>query len=113
MSHNCDDTYSIYEETKRKANKHHRCYACHESISAGDKYFVIGIVFQGQAETVKRCLRCQAIHLHLRGLCPGETWPDEMLCCGEEYKEHWGVEPPKEIQELAFITQKEAQEVLK
>jgi hypothetical protein len=99
-----DDTYDVYDERRVTARKEHRCAACNERILPGHKYVRVGIIFQGSAETLKRCFRCQTIHEHLRDANPddGETWPDEELNCGESYKEVFGGPPPKEIAALAF-----------
>lgn len=109
MSHSIDETYDVYNETSRIARKEHVCAACKETIRIGDRYAIVGIVFDGEAESVKRCLRCQEIHEHLRKLGAYEMWPAERLDCGEEYKEHWGHEPPPEIAALAFATPEEMQ----
>jgi hypothetical protein len=111
MSYECDEQYAVYNEKSVKANKAHTCDACKESIPKGQHYARINTVFDGSAETIKRCLRCQTIHLHLRTLDRHQSfcqlWPDERLNCGEEYTEHWGNEPPAEISALAFISVKE------
>ena len=61
------------------------------------------LVFDRSAETVKRCLRCQAIHKHLRTVDRwGDTWPAERLDCGESYESEWGP-VPDEIAKLAFL----------
>ncbi len=104
MSHHCEETYDAYVETLRCAAKDHVCDACDEAIPKGARYFTISVVFEGIAESIKRCARCQTIHVHLRGLGDGGMWPDERLDCGEEYRAHWGVEPPPEIAALAFAT---------
>ncbi|HEU4615550.1 MAG TPA: hypothetical protein VFS15_25825, partial [Kofleriaceae bacterium] len=65
-------------------------------------YWRIRVVFDRSAETIKRCERCQAIHLHLRTLGDSDVWPDERLDCGEEYAAHWGEAPPEAIAALAF-----------
>jgi hypothetical protein len=101
MSHEIDGYYAVYDETPRRAAKEHRCSACRETIAKGETYTVVNIVQEGTAETVKRCSRCQAIHEHLRVLSP-DMWPAERLDCGEEYREHWGKEPPEHIAALAF-----------
>ncbi len=102
MSRSCDETYDVYVEQPRTAAKAHVCDACHETITRGARYFSIHMVYDGDVETIKRCARCQAIHVHLRGLGDGDMWPDERLNCGEDYSEHWGVEPPPAIAALAF-----------
>lgn len=112
MSSYYDETADVYSESVRKARKEHWCRACQETIRIGDYYSVTAIVGDGNACAYKRCMRCQKIHLHLRSLStPGDGfWPDERLNCGEEYKQHWGAEPPEEIAALAFKTADEIQE---
>jgi len=110
MSHDVEEHYTVYEESTRKARKEHECDACDDKIRVGDKYVHVFIVFQGDHETIKRCARCQAIHMHLRQECQGQgMWPAERLDCGEEYEEHWGKAPPDEIAALAFMTADEMQ----
>lgn len=109
MSHVIDDAYDVYTERARVARKEHSCDACAEMIRAGDLYHVVSIVFRGTARSVRRCVRCQQIHLHLRELAPDDMWPNERLACGEEYREHWGSDPPEEIAALAFATADEMQ----
>jgi hypothetical protein len=112
MSHYVEECYSVYHEKTVRARIEHICDACTEKISKGHRYARIAIIFEKVAETIKRCLRCQTIHLHIRNLDPGgDSWPDEKLACGNSYFDHWGVDPPEEIQELAFITPEEAQKV--
>ncbi len=112
MSHYVEDYYSVYNEKTVRARVEHFCDACTEKISRGHRYARIGIIFEKVAETIKRCLRCQTIHIHIRGLdTSGDSWPDEKLACGNNYKDHWGVDPPEEIQDLAFVTPDEAQKV--
>lgn len=113
MSHYCDEYYAVYQENRRQARKEHTCQACWELIKQGQKYFSIQCVFNGRAKTIKRCARCQTMHEELRKMAPGEAWPDEKLNCGEEYETHWGVKPPPEMIELAFITPEEMQNHLR
>lgn len=90
-----------------------RCAACHETIRVGDRYAYSFAVWQGQTYETRRCLRCQAIHLHLREKCrderDAEEWPDDALNCGHDYLENWGHEPPPEIAALAFALPDEMQ----
>ena len=110
MSHEISDCYRSYEELLRRARKEHCCDACKETIRVGDRYARIFIRdSDGQADTIKRCLRCQELHEHLRSLAPGELWPAERLDCGEEYADHWGDGPPEDIAKLAFLTKDEMQ----
>jgi len=101
MSHEVTDYYEVYCETRRKAKKEHVCDACSDRIRVGTYFWYVFYVFEDRTYTVKRCERCQAIHVHLRGMNE-DTWPDEKLSCGEEYRQHWGQEPPPEIAALAF-----------
>lgn len=111
MSHLAEEAYSVYDETYPKARVEHTCAACKEAIRVGHRYARVAMVFDHEAETVKRCMRCQTIHLHLRTKGDSELWPDERLNCGEEYAQHWGEDPPPEIAALAFVTAEEAQQL--
>jgi hypothetical protein len=107
MSHFADESYTIYDERTHKSRKPHVCSACRETIPAGVKYTRLFTLFDGSAETVKRCERCQAIHVHLREKCrAADMWPDERLDCGIDYAEEWGPMPP-EIERLAFALPKD------
>lgn len=106
MSHSVDECYDFYKETHRKARKGHKCDACKEAISAGHHYWLVAWVYDGEAESVKRCERCQTIHMHLRKKCREDggydaLWPAEKLDCGLKYEDEWG-ELPDEIAALAF-----------
>lgn len=109
MSHAIDEVYGDYTETLRSAATEHECSACHDPIAVGHRYYDVTWEWEGEDDGCLRCLRCQAIHEHLRTLAPGDMWPDEELNCGEEYEEHWGEAPPPEIAELAFKTGAELQ----
>lgn len=106
MSDSCDEYYSVYNETRFKARKEHRCDACKEPIPSGVQYTRVFLIFDGGKESLKRCGRCQMIHEHLRELCQsradGEMWPDERLNCGHSYRDHWEEDPPPFIAALAF-----------
>lgn len=105
MSHEVDGNYyQAYVEEEVLAAETHPCSACGEKIAYGMPYTLVVIVSdEDDPETLRRCQRCQKIHLHLREVCRDrEMWPDERLACGQEYKEHWGTEPPPEIAALAF-----------
>lgn len=112
MSHSCDEVYEVYNETYPKARKTHTCEACEENIPPGGRYARVFTLFNGTAETYKRCLRCQALHEHLRRLGDYDCWPDERLNCGESYEDEWGALPP-EIAALAFTLPGESPEVPK
>lgn len=104
MSHSVDEAYDVYLEQRVTARKQHECDCvfCFDPIRPGDAYWRVSTVFDGTAETIKRCIRCQLLHEHLRGLCEsGEQWPDERLNCGLTYESEWGPVPPV-IAALAF-----------
>ena len=109
VSHVADEQYQVYNERPTKARKPHACDACHETIAPSHVYMHVGIVFEGSGETIKRGMRCQAIHEHLRDLGDFDVWPDERLDCGEEYRDHWRTDPPSWVAALAFQTPDEAQ----
>lgn len=112
MSSYCTDRAEVYDDSIRKAKKQHRCCACRELIRVGDYYSLTTVIGDGEVSAYKRCCRCQAIHLHLRDVSRSDgndIWPQERLDCGEEYKAHWGVEPPAEIASLAFVSADEMQ----
>jgi len=112
VSHYTEEVYTFYKEHVRTARKEHRCAACDEPISPGHKYTIVSWLYDGEAESLKRCRRCQLIHEHLRPLGYKEDmWPDERLGCGEEYRQHWGHDPPEEIARLAFLTPDEVQKL--
>lgn len=108
MSHYVDETYDAYVEKFRKARKSHACDACRLPIRPGDFYCSVHIVFDGEAETVKRCGACQATHEHLRKLgADRDMWPDERLACGLKYEDEWGDEPPDEVAALPMLSAEE------
>lgn len=109
MSRECDGPADVYNERERRARKEHRCQACGEAIRVGDVYNRTFVAYDGTAEAIVRCLRCQKIHEHLRTLGDSDMWPDERLNCGEEYESHWGRPPPPEVAELAFVSAEEMQ----
>lgn len=109
MSGQYDDVYAVYDERFPVARTPHRCGACGETIAARHRYARVGAIVDGHASTIVRCLRCQTIHEHLRTLGDRDMWPDERLDCGEEYRGHWGHDPPEHIAALAFATPDEVQ----
>lgn len=105
MSYEADHAYVHYEEKKvSMARTPHTCDACQDIIPRLHSYWRIVVIDEGDLTLVKRCLRCQAIHLHLRTLGGNDMWPSEKLDCELNYEEHWGKEPPPEILALAFLS---------
>jgi RNase P subunit RPR2 len=106
MSEYADDYCEVWSETSPVARKRHTCDACNGPITPGRRYHRTFSVFEGTADTVIRCERCQAIYEHLRAKMAVAGEPDECcnptLSCGHEYKERWKVPPPEEIAALAF-----------
>ncbi len=104
MSHSCDYAYEVYNESRTVARKAHRCDACGETIPSKAAYWRLFACGDGDVVSVKRCDRCQAIHVHLRAKCResgSDMWPDERLNCGLKYEDEWG-DLPEEIEALAF-----------
>lgn len=95
------DACDVYDERSVTACVTHRCSACWERIDPGHRYTRVGIVFDGYAWTIKRCLRCQTLHEHLRQIADGDEWPDDQLNCGDSYEDLFGP-PPAAIAALAF-----------
>lgn len=113
MSGYYDETYEVYKEEPVTARKAHTCDACKETIPAKATYWKVFTLFDGNVDSLKRCNRCEAIHVHLRNLCAGtgdEIWPDERLACGLKYEDEWG-ELPDHIAALAFALPSEPYEV--
>jgi hypothetical protein len=102
------DPVDIWQQTRLRARKEHRCAACKETIRRGDLYVQHKSLFDGSWETVKRCLRCDAMYKALddkiHKATDGEEAADIRLACGHEYKKRWGEEPPPELARLAFMT---------
>ena len=114
MSYSCDESYDVYSLTYPCARKEHRCDACGATIRPGDWYALTRTVFDGTAESVKRCGRCEATHAHLRELCAGhDLWPDERLSCGLDYAAEWEEEPPPEVAALPFLSASEASDLMR
>ncbi len=108
------EVYKVYDEKSVKARKQHHCHACKQAISAGQKYWRIGTVSDHSANTIKRCNRCQTLHLHLRQKFETEalgipgSWPSDYLDCGIPYEQEWG-DCPDHIAALAFALPSEQQ----
>lgn len=103
MSYEPDGYYSVYNERFPRSRKARPCDACKETIHAGAHYARVSVVYDGSAETIVRCMRCQRMHEHLRLVARCErAWPAERLDCGRDYVEEWGEDPPAEIAALAF-----------
>lgn len=106
MSAWCGDseTPTVYEERERKARKEHHCDACGETIKPGQVYCNTFGVWDGNADTIKRCSRCDAIYEHLVDLRrdDSEYQIALKLDCGRSYEDEWG-DMPIEAQELAFL----------
>ncbi len=115
MSYEADEYCRLYQRVIRKARKPHVCYACGRLISPRHYYCSVRIVGpDGDAETLKRCGRCETMHRHLAELgAKHNMWPAERLDCGRDYAEEWGEEPPGDMQALAFVTEDEAGALLK
>ena len=96
---------------RQRARKDHVCSACSETIRRGDLYIYEFSVFDGNSDTVKRCLRCDAIYGHLvdRHRKIDDAHVDRELRCGHDYDEVFSEVPPEAVAALAFMTADEAQ----
>lgn len=112
MSNLCDGVSDVYTNTVRRARKEHYCCACCETIPSGHRYHVVTVIFDRQASSYKRCVRCEKIHQHLVDIRDAydDTWPDEELNCGHDYEEIHGRPPPDEIAALSFAVPEEMQQ---
>ena len=103
----CSDGEPIEFSATRypRASRPYKCQACEEQIPCGCRYAYIAEKWDGEVNTMRRCLRCDGIYQHLL-----KKWragdnpdpPDPYLACGHEYSEVHGEEPPPEIAALAF-----------
>lgn len=114
MSQASDGFCEVYTRRTPVARKPHACCACGETIRPGDRYLDLTTIHRGDLRAYKRCLRCDAIHVHLVANVDaagdrGEWWPAEALDCGNRYEDEWGGPPPDDISRLAFLTPDEAQ----
>lgn len=96
----------------RRARKPHRCCACNETIQVGHRYHYSFEIFDGSADSWKRCARCQLIYEHLVAVLPYDEAPDYELNCGHTYEEVHGEPPPDEIAALAFLSPGDAQRLI-
>lgn len=110
MSHAIDSHYSVYTRATVTARKAHECCACEVPIAPGHRYVRVFVLFEGAAETFKRCLRCEAIFNALVDvLRDRDEWPDEDLACGHTWEENDNGPLPDDIAQLAFLSADEIQ----
>lgn len=58
----CDlEPPSVFQETRRKARKGHKCNSCRGLISAGEEYISTFGVWDGEASSYKRCTDCDGL----------------------------------------------------
>lgn len=112
MSYIADECYDVYAEKAVRARKPHICSACGRSIDPGHRYIRVLWIYDGYRNGCKRCGACQTLHMHLRKLGDGGTWPDEKLGCGRTYEGEWDRLPPPEIDRLPFLSGDEASALL-
>ncbi len=109
MSEYCEEYCDLYQEKTIKARKPHVCDACKLAIGKGSFYRRAVTIWEGTAETTKRCGACQVTFSHLVELCRRQNEgysPQARLDCGKSYEEEWGP-CPDEIARLAFLTEEE------
>lgn len=117
MSDIATEPCSVYRQKIVKARKEHACSACRAKILPGHYYSRVFCVFEGEAETFRRCGSCEVTYRHLTELCrhhpDGDIAPLFDLSCGKDYAEEWGDEPPDEIARLPFLSADERSALLK
>ena len=106
MSYSAEEQYEVYNERRIVARKPFECdcVICSVVVRPGDSYTRVTTIYDGRVDTIRRCMRCQYLHEHLRCLCAANSdgmWPDERLNCGLDYTEEWG-DLSVEIAALAF-----------
>lgn len=102
---------SVHRETWPRARREHKCCACGETIRCGDRHKRTFVVFEGDAETYRHCLRCAAIYRALCRTTGEDEYIEYRLNCGHTWEETRGECPP-EIARLAFMTPDEMQREL-
>jgi hypothetical protein len=99
----------VWRDTKRRARKEHKCSACKETIQRTHFYIEHFSIFEGEFDTFKRCMRCEAIYQHLLNVSHSDSPPMPLLDCGHSYREIHRVDPPDHIAALAFALPGEIQ----
>ncbi len=56
-----DEVCDVWEETRPKARKLHRCVVCRETIWAGEVYLRVGSFYDGEWSTTKVHLTCEKL----------------------------------------------------
>ena len=109
MCEEADDFNDVQNSVRRKARKEHVCCACSETIVVGHVYIRTFVLFDGNSDTYKHCLRCWAMLDAISEARKGEVvalaWK---LNCGESWENTIG-ELPDDVAALAFMTQGDAQ----
>ncbi len=112
MSLSCDETCTVHRSAVRKARKAYKCSACRANILPGHYYRNVFLVFDGDAETIRRCGSCDTTWQHLYQLCQEHNkdhrnyetlYPDEKLSCGLKYEDEWG-DLPDDIAALPLLS---------
>jgi hypothetical protein len=99
----------VWRETKRRARKEHKCSACKETIERTHFYIEHFSLFDGDIDTLKRCIRCETIYQHLRDISDVDSPPMPRLDCGHKYRDCHSNPCPPEIEALAFALPKDFQ----
>ncbi len=121
MSESCDETCTVHRHKIVTARKEHKCSACRSVILPGHRYASVFTLFEGEADTIKRCGSCEVTWQHLKKLCDGHNdqhenrgdslYPREDLGCGKDYEEEWG-DIPDDIAALPLLSADERSALL-
>lgn len=109
----------IWEEDIRRSRKDRKCDACSEMIKRGDKYCSTRSLYDGRWNNIDRCARCETMYRVLSFKMPelrDEYYRpvcDPELDCGHTWEDNFKSPPPAVVATLAFLTQAEAQVLLK
>jgi len=58
----CDcEMPDVFDESKCKARKGHKCCECRSAISRGESYFILQGLWDGQWRNYKQCVNCNSI----------------------------------------------------
>jgi hypothetical protein len=106
------ETCEVWRKKMTRARKEHGCDCCTDPIRRGDLYSYTFYILDGDASTMKRCLRCETLYQRLVKLHErhgtGEA-VDPELNCGHSFDEVFGEPAPDELARLAFMTPAEIQ----
>jgi hypothetical protein len=93
MSYECVcyyDPADVYVATTRAARVEHKCDECGRSITPGERYERVFLVYDGRSATYKTCCRCLDLREYVKAHVPCLCWThgvgnDDALEAAHEY----------------------------